>query len=33
MTVFRAIHGKFRLRADETDRPIAEIALRGHQAA
>ena len=33
MTVSRAIDGKFRLRADESDLPIAEFALRGHQAA
>jgi hypothetical protein len=33
MTVRRAIHGKLRLRADESDPPIAESLLRGHQAA
>jgi len=33
MTVSRAIDGKFRLRADESDLPIAEFAPQGHQAA
>jgi hypothetical protein len=33
MTVYLAIDGKLRLRADESDRPIAEFAPWGHQAA